>query len=140
MSLFFLLHFYLLITTRRTAPDSSSTLHRYMSEALDLKMTKKIEQLQFEDKFVKELKHLRLDKNDSVFWGDNDDETDLKERAKGTSKQDCEDADFGERIDLDRKVAREGKDLLDLIAGLKDLKGVDSEILSYACDRLERER
>jgi hypothetical protein len=111
-----------------------------MSEALDLKMTKKIEQLQFEDKFVKELKHLRLDKDDTVFWGDNDDETDLKKRAKGTSKQDCEDADFGERIDLDRKIAREGKDLLDLIAGLKDLKDVDSEILSHVCDRLERER
>ena len=111
-----------------------------MSEALNLKITKKIEQLQFEDKFVKELKHLRLDKNDSVFWGDNDDETDLKERAKGTSKQDCKDADFNERINLDRKVAREGKDLLDLITGLKDLKGVDSEILLYTCDRLERER
>jgi hypothetical protein len=140
MSLFFLLHFYLLITTRRAVPDSLSTLYRYMSEALDLKMTKKIEQLQFEDKFVKELKHLRLDKDDTVFWGDDDDETDLKKRVKGTSKQDCEDADFSERINLDRKITREGKDPLNLITGLKDLKDVDSEILSYVCDRLERER
>jgi hypothetical protein len=140
MSLFFLLHFYLLITTRRAVPDSLSTLYRYMSEALDLKMTKKIEQLQFEDKFVKELKHLRLDKDDTVFWGDDDDETDLKKRVKGTSKQDCEDADFGERINLDQKIAREDKDLLNLITGLKDLKDVDSEILSYICNRLERER
>jgi hypothetical protein len=89
---------------------------------------------------VKELKHLCLNKNNIVFWGNNDDETDLEKYAKGTSKQDYEDANFSERINLDQKIAREGKDPLNLITGLKDLKDIDSEILLYICNRLERER
>ena len=79
---------------------------------------------------MKELKHLRLNKNNIVFWGDNNNKTNLKKRVKGTSKQDYKDANFSERINLDRKITREGKDLLNLITSLKDLKDIDLETLS----------
>ena len=110
-----------------------------MSEALQLKMETKIEKLKFEDKFVKELQHLHLDPDSVYFWGDDDDETDQKKRAKHTSKRDWKEAEFGERLDLGQSCL-EGKDLLDQLINLPDLKGVDQKALSQICDQVKEKK
>jgi hypothetical protein len=132
----FLLQFYLLTTVRSLAPDSSSSLHRYMSEALELKMTKRIEKLKFEEKFTYELKHLGLDKNHIIWWGDDDDETNPQKRAKNTTKRDWKEAEFGERLDSERNCW-EDKDPLDELTSLKNLEGISKEALTQIIDKVQ---
>jgi hypothetical protein len=110
-----------------------------MSEALQLRMETKIEKLKFEEKFVKELQHLHLDKDSIVFWGDDDDETDQKKRTKKTSKRDWKEAEFGERLDWMRNCW-EDMDPLDQLANLEDLNGVDQETFSLICDKIKERR
>jgi len=110
-----------------------------MTDALQLKMETKTAKLEGEEYFVHALKHLNLHKNDPLFWGDDDDETDRKKRTKQTSKQDWRDAEFGERLDLNRNCW-EVADELDRLAELKDLSGFDQAEIARLCSKVEQKR
>jgi hypothetical protein len=110
-----------------------------MSQALELKMTKQIEKLKFEEKFTNELKHLGLDKNDIVWWGDDDDETNLKMRAKNTTKRAWKEAEFGEILDSERNCW-EDEDPLDKLTSMKNLEGISKENLTQIVDKVKERR